>query len=181
MQHIQVTDKIRLEAVNMSMAQMIFDTICRDRKYLRKWLPFVEMTHSISDTEFFLESVINQPGSGRDEVYAIWYMNEFAGLIGFKDTDRVNLKSEIGYWLAEKMQGKGIVTLCTGKLIEYAFGKLKLNRIQLKVAIGNSKSSAVARRLGFQAEGVERQGERHGSRFLDLEVFSVLRTEWNRP
>jgi ribosomal-protein-serine acetyltransferase len=75
------------------------------------------------------------------------------------------------------MQGKGIITLCVKKLVFYSFQKLKLNRIQIKVAVGNQKSAAIPQRLGFHFEGVERDGEKHNDRFFNLEVYSLLHSD----
>ncbi len=156
------------------MAPVIFETINRDREYLKKWLPFVNYTLEMADTERFLESVNN---TGKDEIFSIWYNEEFAGLIGFKDTDRVNRKTEIGYWLAQKMQGKGIITDCVKKLCRYAFQKLKMNRVQIKVAEQNAKSEAIPLKLNFSFEGIERAGELHGDKFVNLKVYSLLANE----
>lgn len=177
MEHIRVNPKILLEAVNLSMAPVIFESIDRDRDFLTQWLPFVEYTQNLSDTENFIKSLVNQTGKKRDEVFAIRYKGEFAGLIGFKDTDWVNRKTELGYWLAKNMQGKGIITSCVDKLTVYAFRKLKMNRIQVKVAKGNSKSAAIPKKLGFEYEGTERAGELHRNKFFDLEVYSLLKSD----
>jgi len=172
-----VTQYTRLETVKLSMAPTIFSAIDKDREYLKKWLPFIGFSNQISDTEKFLHSIINQPSNNRDEIYSIWHKEEFAGLIGFKETDWVNRKTELGYWLVEKMQGKGIITLCVTKLIRFAFQKLKLNRLQIKVAVGNSKSAAIPKKLGFSFEGIERAGERHSQEYLNLEIYSLLKTD----
>ena len=178
MRHIQIDPKIRLESVQLSHASIIFDAIDHDRSFLGEWLPFVNATQKISDTEAFIKSLLMQQDPKRDDVFIIWYKEAFAGLIGFKDTDWVNRKTEIGYWLTEKMQGKGIVTKCIQQLVRYAFHTLHLNRIQIKVAQGNTKSAAIPQRLGFYHEGTERQGERMGNRYFDLDVFSLIRADW---
>ena len=177
MEHIRVNDKIRLEELKLSMAEIIYTCIDSDREYLNEWLPFVEFTQKVSDTEAFITSISNKDKK-KDKVYSIWYKEEFAGLIAFKDTDLVNKKTEIGYWLAQKMQGKGIATLCVDKLIRYAFKNMKLNRIQIKVAEKNSKSAQIPLRLGFQHEGIEREGELHKKVYLNLDVYSLLKSEW---
>lgn len=176
MEHIRVSEKIRLERLKLSMAQVIFDTIDRDREYLSEWLPFVRDTKEIRQTEAFILSIISADNN-RDDVYSIWYMEEFAGLIGFKDTDFLNKKTEIGYWLAQKMQHKGIITLCVEVLIRHAFMKLGMNRIQIKVAELNSKSEAIPQRLHFQFEGIERAGEMHQGKFLNLKIYSLLKSD----
>ena len=173
MEHIRINDKIRLERVKASMAPVIFQIIDRDREYLKEWLPFVNFTKKVGDTELFIES-ISSPENVRDEIFSIWYNEEFAGLVGFKDTDWTNKKTEIGYWLAQPMQGKGIIYACVQKLLSYAFQKLKLNRVQIKVAEGNQKSEAIPQKLNFTFEGIERAGELHGKDYLNLKIFSRL-------
>lgn len=177
MEHIRVNSKIELETLKLSMTDVIFESIDRDREFLTRWLPFIDFNQKKSDTENFIKSVLNQPGRKRDEVYSIWYNQEFAGLIGFKETDWINRKTELGYWLTKKMQGKGIITSSTQKLLRFAFHKLNMNRVQIKVAVGNSRSSAIPKKLGFKFEGIEREGELHQNKFFDLEVFSLLKSD----
>ena len=90
----------------------------------------------------------------------------------------MNMKTEIGYWLSFDFQHKGIVTKCSKALIVYAFDELKMNRIQLKAGVGNIKSRAVAERLGFELEGIERDGELHSRGYIDLAVYSLLKKDF---
>ncbi|HET7732963.1 MAG TPA: GNAT family protein, partial [Paludibacter sp.] len=154
------------------------NAIDQNRTFLRKWLPFVDFTRKLGDTERFVRSVIEKVSSNRDEVYVIWYKHEFAGLIGFKDIDHVNDKIEIGYWLIEKMTGKGIATAAARKMVNLAFRNMEMNRVVIRCGVGNTKSSAIPRRLGFSFEGIERNGERHYHIYIDLEVYSLLKSEW---
>ena len=177
MEHLRINDYLRLEKVKLSMAETIFMTINRDRNYLKTWLPFVEFTQEVTDTERFLQNVIFETKNKTIEMFSIWYKEEFSGLLGFNQIDHLNKKAEIGYWLAENMQGKGIITACTKVIVGYAFQKLNINRLQIKVAVGNKKSAAIPQRLGFKLEGIERNGELHGQKFLDLEIYSLLKKD----
>ena len=173
-----IDDRQFLEKLNLSHFEVIFIAIDQNRKFLRKWLPFVDFTHKQIDTERFVRSILEKTSTNRDEVYVIWYKHEFAGLIGFKDIDRINDKIEIGYWLIEKMTGKGIASAATRKMVNLAFRNMEMNRVQIKCGVGNDKSSAIPRRLGFSFEGIERNGERHDRSYIDLEVYSLLKKEW---
>ncbi len=172
-----VSSHIKLERLNITHAFLIFQAIDQNREFLSPWLPFVQDTHSQADTEAFIQSVTGSSSNNRDDVFLIWYKEHFAGLIGYKDTDRVNLKTEIGYWLVENMSGKGIITRSVKELVDYAFSQMNMNRIQIKCAVGNTKSSAIPKRLGFAFEGVERAGEKHHSGYLDLEIYSILKND----
>jgi ribosomal-protein-serine acetyltransferase len=178
MEKLIINDNQFLEPLGLRHIEVVFNAINHNRQFLRKWLPFIDLTTQMSDTEKFIRSIIEKPVSFRDEVYVIWYKDEFAGLIGFKDADRVNDKIEIGYWLVEKMTGKGIATEATRKMINLAFRNMNMNRVQIRCGVGNYKSSAIPKRLGFVSEGIERGGERHSHSYIDLEVFSLLKREW---
>jgi len=178
MEKLIIDDRQFLERLNLSHVEAIFNAIDQNRKFLRKWLPFVDFTHKTIDTERFVRSILEKPSADRDEVYVIWYKHEFAGLIGFKEADHINDKIEIGYWLIEKMTGKGIATAATRKMVNLAFRNLDMNRVQIRCGVGNDKSSAIPRRFGFSFEGIERSGERHNHSYIDLEVYSLLKKEW---
>lgn len=178
MEYLHVDDEIHLEKIKFSHARLVFDTINRDRRYLREWLPFVDQTRKPEDTEAFIRQIQPDTEIRHDNVYIIWYKGDFAGLAGFKDSDYINRKTEIGYWLAEQMQGKGIMIRTVRKLVDFAFRNLNHNRVQIKVAAGNEKSEAIPRKLDFMLEGTERNGEFHGNHFHDLKIYSFLKKEW---
>ena len=180
MEQLIVNDKIKLEYLKFTHAFQVYQAIDRNRTFLSPWLPFIEDTDTQEDTEAFIRSVNLKPAGERDEVFVIWYENRFAGLIGYKDVDRVNLKTEIGYWLIEAMTGKGIMTLATKSLIDFAFTNMDMNRIEIRCGVGNFKSSAVPKRIGFQFEGIAREGEKHQNKYIDLEVYSCLKKEWRK-
>lgn len=176
---LKIDDNIELRQLEQSDSIDIFKTIDSQRAYLGEWLPFVEFTKEISDTKKFVDSVVNAPQDRFEYVFAIRKQEEFVGLIGFRDTDKLNKKTEIGYWLSEKYQKQGIITKSVAVLCDFAFNIQALNRIQIKCAVGNKLSIKIPLRLGFKLEGVERQGELlTGNVFTDLEVYSKLRCDY---
>ncbi len=65
-----------------------------------------------------------------------------------------------------------------GKLVDHAFHVWRLHRVEIRVAVGNARSRAIPQRLGFTEEGVVRDGERFGARYVDLVMYSMLEPEW---
>ncbi len=175
MEYLSVDEKTKLEKLKLKHTEIIYNAINSNRDFLGKWLPFVPLTQKVEDTTGFICSI---QASSRDEVFVVWHKNQFAGLIGYKEIDTVNQKAEIGYWLCENMQGKGIMTSCVHELVAHGFNEKKLNRIQIKTAEGNIKSANIPKRISFQFEGIERQGERHGAHFLNLEIYSLLKGDF---
>lgn len=174
---ILVTEELVLKPITNEDSLLIFNALTENRDFLRRWLPFVDTTKSIKDTQSFVKSIVDDV-ERRQEIFTIWYKDEFIGLVGLKDIDYLNRKLEIGYWLIEKFTKRGFMTLSVERIIQFVFEKLEMNRIQIKCGLGNFPSSAIPKKLSFSLEGIERQGERHVSRYIDLEVYSLLKNEW---
>lgn len=175
---IKVDGEIELKQLEPADSMEIFRSIDTQRDYLGKWLPFVELTKDLSDTDTFVQSIVSAPEDRFEYVFAIKKCDEFIGLIGFKGTDRQNKKTEIGYWLSEKYQKQGIMTKSVEKLCAFAFKELGMNRIQIKCAVENISSKNIPKKLGFRFEGIERQGELlSGGIFSDLEIYSKLKND----
>ena len=179
MKPIYIAEDVYLRELEIADAPDMFNLINSQRNYLGRWLPFVENTRDENDSRSFIQSVINAPADRREHIFAIISEGAFAGIIGFKGTDRDNKKTEIGYWLGEDFQGRGIMTLAVEALCHMAFNSMGMNQIQILCAVGNTRSSNIPRRLGFVFEGVEREGELLTSgKFTDVEVFSILKREF---
>ena len=107
MQSIIVSNEILLERISQIDAEVIFKAVESNRNWLVKWLPFVNHTNKLKDTKAYITSIIKKRDETGDEVYVIWYKGDFAGLISFLNTDKVNEKTELGYWLVEQYTGEG--------------------------------------------------------------------------
>lgn len=175
---IPVTEHVLLKQIELSDALDIFKTIDCQRSYLGKWLPFVDFTRDLQDSENYVRSVLDVPIEDREFVFVIHVMGVFAGLIGFKATDKLNKRTEIGYWLSEPFQKQGVMTESVKALMRFAYHELDIHRIQIKCAVGNFPSKSIPGRLGFQLEGVERDGELlSGGIYTDIEVYSKIKGE----
>ena len=175
---IKVDTDIELRQLEQSDSADIFETIDSQRDYLGKWLPFVEFTQEIKDTKSFVDSVVNAPEDRFEFLFTIRKQKKFVGIIGFKSTDKLHKKTEIGYWLSEKYQKQGIVIKSVKKLCDFTFNDQEINRIQIKCAVGNIPSKNIPKRLDFKYEGIERDGELlTGNIFTDLEVYSKLKRD----
>lgn len=181
MQILDVNADIRLRYLSTEDAEIIFETIDRQRTYLGRWLPFVENTKKVDDTMLFIKSVIESPNKSLEPAYIIQFQDKFCGIIALKGSDPLNLKTEIGYWLSQDYQHRGIMTMAVRRMVSYIFKDMKFNRVQIKCAIGNDPSTGIPKRLNFKFEGIERQGEQLSRGvFTDLEVYSCIAGEWGK-
>ena len=147
----------------------IFASIDTQRRHLGRWLPFVADTHQIEQT---WQVVAGMLADTANPVYTIRNGETFAGLIGFKSADAGKRSIEIGYWLREEQQGKGIMTAAVRALCDLAFGEMGMRRVEIRCGTGNLPSNRIPQRLGFRRSHVEVQGEQlSDGAWIDLDVY----------
>lgn len=100
--------------------------------------------------------------------------NSFCGAIGYNNLSREHKKAELGFWLLPKYWGKGFVQEALEVVLEYAFQKLHLHRIEAFVETENISSQNTLQKCHFQKEGVLRDSEIKNGRFISVAVFSKI-------
>lgn len=176
--HIPLDALTELRVLVEQDAPAIYQLIQADRLYLRQWLPWVDYTQSVEDERSFIRSSQVQYQENRSISFAIWYQGTIVGNIGFHPFDWSNRRVQIGYWLGSQYQGKGLMTRSCEALITYAFGQLKMNKVEIFCATQNTSSCAIPQRLGFTQEGIIREAEWLYDHYVDLKVFGLLESEW---
>jgi ribosomal-protein-serine acetyltransferase len=173
-----VGDNIKLALIDPMYSDDLYALVDRNRAHLRPWLGWVDRTNSVGDLNNFVASAGSRWFERGDVVAVILCDGAPAGVIGLEDTDLLNRSAEIGYWLGKEYEGLGLITRSVQVMLDYAFGDAGLNRVQIRVSPLNSRSKAVARRLGFVYEGTLRQVACLYDQFEDLEYYSILKEEW---
>ena len=177
MDAIRVDGEIVLRQVAASDADHLYRLIEADRTYLEDWLPWVESIRTIDDERRWIERMASLDDRDREQPYAIEHLGVVVGGIGIT-IEPMNHSGEIGYWLAEAMQGRGIATRACEALVDHAFRSRGLHRVFIRVAVENRRSRAVPERLGFVLEGTQRESLYADGRHDDAAVYSMLAPEW---
>ena len=73
---------------------------------------------------------------------------------------------------------RGYATEALELVVRFAFGKLKLHRIEANIQPDNVASLALARRAGFQREGYSPRYLKIGGRWRDHERWAILAENW---
>jgi RimJ/RimL family protein N-acetyltransferase len=86
--------------------------------------------------------------------------------------------AELGYWLGVPFWGHGYATEAAHAVVRHAFEHLKLNRIFASHFDGNVASARVLQKLGMRHEGCLRQHILKWGKFIDLQLYAILRQEF---
>lgn len=107
---------------------------------------------------------------------------EFAGSTRFYDIQVANQVLQLGYtWYGKKFQGTGLNKHCKYLLLEFAFEKLGMERVEFRADNNNARSVAAMKSIGCKVDGVLRSNmpmPTGGRR--DSIVLSILKSEWEQ-
>ena len=170
---LDIADDLQLRLLEEADAKELYELVESNRAYLAEWLPWAAGQTSDGTAEFIRRT--RRQLEGNDGLQGGLVLDgRIVGACGLIGIDWESRKTGIGYWLAEEHQGRGLMTRTAQAVTDYAFDELGLNRVEIQVGKGNAKSRAIPERLGFQQEGVLRDYERVGDRYLDIVVYALL-------
>lgn len=89
-----------------------------------------------------------------------------------------HFRCEVGYALRADAWGRGLAKESVGLALDWAFGRLGLNRVAADVSPGNEASTGLLTRLGFRFEGTLRENFCNEVEMQDSLVYGLLAREW---
>ncbi len=173
---IQVTNEIHLELISYDHSDALFSLIEIEREYLAQWLVWPKYISSKTDYDGFVKRSLTEYANEESLVLCIFYKGKPVGTAAFVNLQKDLEKGEIGYWIASSVQGNGIATQVSKKLIEIGFKKLGLSKIEVSVAVDNERSQAVCERLGMEIEGVISNVEKIGEKIFSHKKYALFNT-----
>lgn len=87
-------------------------------------------------------------------------------------------RAEVGYALGHEFWGRGYMNEALTALVDYAFGTLRMRRLEADVDPRNAGSMQALERLGFWREGLLRERWKVNGELQDSVVLGLLSHEW---
>jgi ribosomal-protein-serine acetyltransferase len=154
--------------------QIALDIVLANREHLQTFMRWMTPDYSIESARQFIAEAIVSRLRKKNLGLAIFREGVLIGSVGLNTFNLPARTTEIGYWVAKDAQGDGVVTKACRTLIQYVFDDLGLNRIELRCSTVNTRSAAVAERLGFTREGTLRQAEFINEKPHDFYIYGLL-------
>lgn len=174
-----IDEHLVLRVLEPSEGVDLFHVVDTSRDHLRQWLPWVDHTRKAAHSVQFIERLHAAFAERQAAHYGIFADAQLVGMVGFHAFDWTNRVTSLGYWLGQAACGRGWMRRSVTACLDHAFA-LGMNRISIRCAVGNARSRRIPEALGFTLEGIQREAEWLNGRFVDLEVHSLLASEW-RP
>lgn len=182
----QVDDELSLRLVEPQHAEELYAVTIGSREHIARWLPWLTPGYSVDGARAFCERSPRDFAGRKALAVSLIVDGKIVGGSGWTDwrQDSLfdgNLKlahADIGYWIAESHQGKGLMTRAVRALTTLAFETYGIRRLTIRAEPGNEASWKVAERLGYRLEGTMRGVGVHAGRTYDHRLYAMLAEEW---
>ena len=114
-----------------------------------------------------------------EAIFAVVWERCVVGSIGLHVNPR-HETAEMGYALARRMWGRGIVPEAGRAVIDWGFKTYALRKISSRADVRNRQSWRVMEKLGMTREGVLRSCRKVRDEHVDDVCYGVLCEEWKR-
>ena len=174
MKQLQLTDgKILLRPAEMKDAKQMFAAVRESMNKIGAWMPW---KYSFGESKNWIKTCKKGRKDGTIYDFAITDARDgtILGDCGLNDIRKSDKTANLDYWVRTGRTKQGICTAATLLLADFGFKELKLNRIEILVAVDNLASQRVAVKAGAVKEGILRNRLLLHGKIHDAVMFSLI-------
>ncbi|MEU4999505.1 GNAT family protein [Streptomyces sp. NPDC021622] len=175
---IPLTESAELRLLEPWQADEFLAHIDRARPHTDPWIPWATRSTDVESARATLQAFADKQAADAGRIYGIWLDGTLVGGVMFVQFDAERGNCEIGVWTEPAGEGRGLISAGVRHLIAYAFGERGMHRIEWWNSAGNTRSRAVAQRMGMHLDGTLRDQSLYRGVRHDMEIWSLLAHEW---
>jgi ribosomal-protein-alanine N-acetyltransferase len=177
------TERLILRLPELNDAGEIAAYYRENQHHLQPWSP--RWPPDVRTEEFWREQVPQRHADVTDGTAVALFLFEkraprrIAGNLSLTQIVRgAAQRCTIGYGLAARAQGQGLMVEAVRAAVAYAFDDLRLHRVTASYLPRNRRSADVLRRAGFQIEGYAKDYLRIDGRWEDHIIAAITNPAW---
>lgn len=173
----------KIETIDNILPEEFYNLIEKNKKHIEKTFPVtLANSDSLKKAKDFLAVSLDKE-KNKDGFYFYARDIQTNNLIGYlcvKTIDYRISKCELGYFVDEDFQGKGITSKMVSEALDFCYNELMMNKVFICTSEINFASQQIALKHHFKQEGILRDEFRNGNGELQNTVyFGLLKSEYN--
>ncbi|KAA5827886.1 GNAT family N-acetyltransferase [Algibacter amylolyticus] len=178
--YILENDKVRLSPLKMEHVESLLDI----SEETNLWTYFLEKGNGLKNLTNYISSTVNNRKHKKEYPFIVFdkIKNRYAGTTRFYDYSKELKNIKLGHtWYGKSFRGTGLNKHTKYLLFEFAFEKLKVERVGFGAHAENKVSIAAMKGVGCKEEGVLRSfmPSLNNTGRANIILLSVLKEEWD--
>ncbi|WP_117234551.1 GNAT family N-acetyltransferase [Vibrio maerlii] len=170
-----ITPSIQLKLIPLSEAE-IFTLGIKQSPSLHQWLDWTDSDFTMTDGQEFLTATRLSWIKAQAYGFGIYQRQteQLVGMVAINEFSPTFNQASIGYWIFDRFQRQGFALKGVDALIEFAFDKLLLTRLELVCDPNNVSSQRFAERCGATFEAKARNRFIYNGKPKEGLVYSII-------
>ncbi len=167
---------VAIRALTLDDAPEVYRAVDESRLHAAPWIPELAAVPSVAAVCMWIDASNSARAQGQAFHFAIVQASrdQLLGGCGLTHLNEPHRFANLYYWVRSSRLGQGVAPTATRALAEWGFTVLKLQRIEIVVAVENEASLRVAAKAGAQREGILRKRLWINHRSHDAVMFSLI-------
>lgn len=174
-----IHERAKLRLMDNTDVETLFSIVEGNRAI---WAYLISKMDSVQDMQQYVQKAIKGYGRGTQIPFVTvdQQSNKIVGSTRLYNISVEDKTVELGQtWYHPSVQRTSINSECKYMLLQYAFEKLHMLRVQIKTDARNEKAQRAIERLGAVKEGVLRNERILPNGYVrDAVVYSIISSEW---
>ena len=141
-----------------------------------RWLPWCRAGYDEEDAAAWIAHCRSAWATGEHFAFPVFdaTSGQLLGGAGLSQHDKRQRRANLGYWVRESCQRRGVAVAATRLVARFGFKQLGLIRIEIVILPDNLASHAVAESLGAKFEAIARQRLWANGQARDAAVYGCM-------
>lgn len=149
---------LTLKLYNLTEAAQLKDIIQRNIKTLRKSFPKTGAVTTEANANAYIAERAHRFADKTGATYGVWSKDKLIGQIAVQNVKWDLREADAGYYIDAEMRQQGYATEAMTLVLNHLMRDLNFNRLTIRTLPENNESLRLAKKLGFQQEGLLRSG-----------------------
>lgn len=135
---------------------------------------------TIEGFEHFINPTTRESSTSKTMCFAVTLVGDDTaiGLFQIREIDPSVQTAEWGFALGSAFWGTGVFVEAANLLLEFAFERLGVHRLEARVAVRNGRGGRALQKVGAVPEGVLRKALLKDGRYLDQAMYAIIANDW---
>ncbi|MFC4019947.1 GNAT family N-acetyltransferase [Micromonospora sp. GCM10011542] len=175
---LPLTPEVELRPLEPWRAEEFLANLDRAREHIAPWVSPSFVAADLASARAVLQRYADRWAADAGGIWGLWWRGTLVGGVMFVAFDTTLGVCEVGCWVEPAAQGRGLVAPAIRRIVDWAVYERGIHRVEWRTNADNTRSIALARRLGLRHDGTLRQLYPGPRGRVDIEVWSVLADEW---
>ena len=177
------SDPLRLRPWQPSDVDMLVAAVQESVPSVGRWLTWCRSDYGAAEANAWITHCERGLRDASHLALAIFDQRDdtLVGAVGLNQFNRTHHSANLGYWIRQSRQRRGLCTLAATRLARFAFEQLDLIRIDIVTLPDNLCSRRTAKKIGARFETVARNRLWHDGQPRDGAVYSLIPRDLRQP